>query len=352
VNSSLISGDYLVAGFVSLNMGYISQSNTYSRVRVTEAVAGGFAAVNLSIFDFSGFEDLINENTILRRSSNIKIPKPKYLRGKNRKKVGLSDILKVANNSEKSIINCISGLSSAIVNCYAKGNVAGGAITGGFVAVNVDLTDLISELDYSINNDISFSSIQECFSTGRVSGYFAVGGFCGGNIAGTITNCYSTGNATGIEVPDFGDEGDESFLEYTYVGGFCGFSEENSIDYCYSTGSASGSGVNGGFLGYNGSSSFTCCYWNTSNNSEFVGGVGEGGNEHTNSEINGLTSAQFSDAGLLSCLIDENPGIWVITENGPILNGTTLPTLTEWAVIVFIGLLAGVGGWFVWRRMT
>jgi hypothetical protein len=27
-----------------------------------------------------------------------------------------------------------------------------------------------------------------------------------------------------------------------------------------------------------------------------------------------------------------------------------IPTLTEWAVIIFIGLLAGVGGWFVWRR--
>jgi hypothetical protein len=27
-----------------------------------------------------------------------------------------------------------------------------------------------------------------------------------------------------------------------------------------------------------------------------------------------------------------------------------IPTLSEWSVIIFIGLLAGVGGWFVWRR--
>ncbi len=35
----------------------------------------------------------------------------------------------------------------------------------------------------------------------------------------------------------------------------------------------------------------------------------------------------------------------------PVLTSLTIPTLTEWAVIIFIGLLAGVGGWFMWRRV-
>lgn len=37
--------------------------------------------------------------------------------------------------------------------------------------------------------------------------------------------------------------------------------------------------------------------------------------------------------------------IWGVFGSNP-----PVPTLTEWAVIIFIGLLAGVGGWFVWRR--
>jgi hypothetical protein len=37
--------------------------------------------------------------------------------------------------------------------------------------------------------------------------------------------------------------------------------------------------------------------------------------------------------------------IWGLFDSNP-----PVPTLTEWALIIFIGLLAGVGGWFVWRR--
>jgi len=39
--------------------------------------------------------------------------------------------------------------------------------------------------------------------------------------------------------------------------------------------------------------------------------------------------------------------IWGIFDSNP-----PVPTLSEWAVIIFIGLLAGVGGWFVWKRMV
>jgi hypothetical protein len=33
-------------------------------------------------------------------------------------------------------------------------------------------------------------------------------------------------------------------------------------------------------------------------------------------------------------------------------NNAIVPTLSEWAVILFIGLLAGIGGWFVWKRFA
>jgi hypothetical protein len=37
--------------------------------------------------------------------------------------------------------------------------------------------------------------------------------------------------------------------------------------------------------------------------------------------------------------------IWGLFDSNP-----PVPTLSEWALILFIGLLAGVGGWFVWKR--
>jgi hypothetical protein len=39
--------------------------------------------------------------------------------------------------------------------------------------------------------------------------------------------------------------------------------------------------------------------------------------------------------------------IWGLFDSNP-----PVPTLTEWALIAFIGLLAGVGGVFVWRRIA
>jgi hypothetical protein len=38
--------------------------------------------------------------------------------------------------------------------------------------------------------------------------------------------------------------------------------------------------------------------------------------------------------------------IWGLFDSNP-----PVPTLTEWAVIIFIGLLAGVGGLLIWRRV-
>ena len=31
--------------------------------------------------------------------------------------------------------------------------------------------------------------------------------------------------------------------------------------------------------------------------------------------------------------------------------GNIVPTLTGWAIIIFVALLCSVGGWFIWRRI-
>jgi hypothetical protein len=357
-NGSSVRGDVITAGFVSVNLGNVSESHTFASVYCSEYSGAGFVSMNGLDIDGIGLDGLVGSSSV---SDTRKRHTKKYFSSRTKNPFKIQEVVSLVDeleDLEELLYNFIKGIAT-ISNCSAKGNVYGSDCAGGFVDFNginytfdqVDQSSVSDIIPLQSNFDFNYLTITECFSTGSVSGYWEVGGFCGGNYAGTITNCYSTGNATGIDEPEIGGQGDESFLEGTYVGGFCGFSEENSIDYCFSTGNASGGDATGGFLGCNSSSSFTCCYWNTTNNFG-LDGVGEGSNSHTDSEIVGLTSSQMGQASNFTCLIENNPSVWFMTDGGPILNGTTLPTLTEWAVILFIGLLAGVGGWFVWRRMT
>lgn len=57
----------------------------------------------------------------------------------------------------------------------------------------------------------------------------------------------------------------------------------------------------------------------------------------------------FEDKNIIEITISniDQFSIWGVFDSNP-----PVPTLSEWAVIIFIGLLAGVGGWFVWRRLA
>ncbi|MBW8041501.1 MAG: hypothetical protein FVQ85_16095 [Planctomycetes bacterium] len=82
---------------------------------------------------------------------------------------------------------------------------------------------------------------------GSVRGNIAVGGMVGGNLYGTITNCYSTASVSG---------GDNSGL----LGGLLGFSYAGSVSNCYSTGDVNGVEEVGGLVGNNFFGSFSNCY--------------------------------------------------------------------------------------------
>jgi len=246
-------------------------------------------------------------------------------------------------------------VNKLIQGCSAKGNVIGvrvdsdypssyeyqGSKIGGFVGLNSQYQgssgDQIGTGGLSCTEDPEYSII-ECFSTGNVQGSEYVGGFVGRHACEHIESCYCLGNV-------FAD---------MYAGGFAGFAiTENSVNYCYSYGAASSTiQYEGGFVGLNDGNGYECCFWNTTANN----GLDAVGFNNTTPDppdgIDGLTEAEFADISNFSCMTDERPGVWVMGNNTPILYGTTLPTLSEWAVIIFIGLLAGVGGWFVWRRMV
>jgi hypothetical protein len=348
--SGNVSGDYYVGGFVSWNailedlestfIGFIYNSHTTSTVYANEYCGGGFVAYNGLV----SFKDEIPRTEFSKNNSRnykeLKTTKKSNRTLSKRDKEKIKNDILTSKKKSKSF-NTLSYEeyeNASIRNCSAKGNVYGGEVVGGFVG-------------YNFNSDFEtyYYPIVECFATGSVSGAYSIGGFCGLNLIGMILNCYSSGNATGTDPDDV-------------VGGFSGSDLSVMVSYCYSTGRPSKPANQadpmpnvdydyvGGFVGENllGFGIYYCNYWNTE-----TSGKDEGfGDGNTDDEVTGLTSSQFSNLDNFSCLFDENPNVWAMGAGGPILNNTTIPTLSEWAVIIFISLLAGVGGWFVWRRLV
>lgn len=110
-----------------------------------------------------------------------------------------------------------------ITNSSSKGQVIGKNNTGGLVGYITGTT----------------SNIENCYSFSNVTGVSYVGGLVGYKDGGRFTNCFSTGDITGINSGNT-------------IGGFCGFSSSNLIiNNCYSTGNvyAPTSAQVGGFKG-------------------------------------------------------------------------------------------------------
>ncbi|MGN0455403.1 MAG: GLUG motif-containing protein [Acutalibacteraceae bacterium] len=148
-------------------------------------------------------------------------------------------------------------------------------------------------------------TISNCYNSGEVTSISksltdCVGGVCGINYCGTVINCYNTGIVT---------ESDGVENTKVYVGGVCGHNDVMStITNCYNAGAVSATGNNvtvGGVSGYNDfNSAITNCY-NTglvsaTGNNATVGGV-SGYNRSTITNCYYLntvaTSAVGSDIG-------------------------------------------------------
>ena len=121
--------------------------------------------------------------------------------------------------------------STSISNSYAAGKADGGAYVGGFVG------------------NMYEAIISNSYAEGDVTGTNAVGGFVGYTYSAlapsTVSNCYATGNATGIGTG--AGNGNN-------VGGFVGLMNSNggvypSISNSYATGNAIGNANLGGFAG-------------------------------------------------------------------------------------------------------
>ena len=231
---------------------------------------------------------------------------------------------------------CGENADGLIIYCYSTGNVTGMQSLGGFCGYNFKF------------GGSGVSTISFCYSTGNATsnvpneeGGVDIGGFCSVS-SGTINNCYSTGNAYG----------------YSIIGGFCAELWYlgtgiylGTITNCFSIGvpSASGSGrIVGGFIGYETDGNtgiYECNFWGFQN-----ANLDDIGNKGDNANITELPIEEFADQSNFQCLDFNN--VWMMRGSHPVLTELTIPTLTEWAVSIFIGLLAIFGGWFLWRRMV
>jgi len=140
---------------------------------------------------------------------------------------------------------------------YLKINIPSASYQGLFgytetpntVIKNVALTDVSIVGGFSIGGIVGRNgagTIQNCYVTGNISGSTRVGGIAGQNIGGLITDCYTTCNLTS---------------KGNGAGGIAGNLNENimypnqitTVQYCYATGNVSvtNDGYNiGGITGY------------------------------------------------------------------------------------------------------
>jgi hypothetical protein len=136
-----------------------------------------------------------------------------------------------------------------VENCYASGNMSGYQDVGGLVGSNYEGTVTDSHSDGSMSGSSSVGGlvgfnrhiVRNCHSAASVKGTM-VGGLVGVNyVAGTVSNSYSTGNATG----------DESVYGYgEYVGGLVA-GNNGDITSSYSAGTVTGDRYIGGLVGAN-----------------------------------------------------------------------------------------------------
>ncbi len=213
----------------------------------------------------------------------------------------------------------------SIINSYANGDVTGefyavGGLVGnnkkGSISNSYATGDVTGESD-TVGGLVGFNyagSINKSNATGDVIGKsIIVGGFVGGN-AGSVTDSYSTGNATGENT----------------VGGFVGRNWDYydvQITYSYSTGKPSGNIDVGGFAGLN-EASIKMSYWDTET-SESTEGVASGEAD----DLTGLTTHQMTGTLAYEYMnAFDFSDTWLLTENYPALHWEDVETLPTRAI--------------------
>ena len=202
--SGAVTGDAAVGGVVGINLGTVQNCTASGSVKGTFSMAAPGAV---------GGVVGANIGTVQNCMSLCSVE-------------GISfEIFDIGGIGGVVGLNMMAG---KVQNCASQGNVKG--IT--YLTLELSLVGGVVGMNYA-------GTVENCYATGDVEGNDATGGVVGYNLgedilSGKILNCYSIGNVSGAE----------------RVGGVVGFnSEEGSVAYCYSTGKVSGDTSVGGIVG-------------------------------------------------------------------------------------------------------
>ncbi len=162
----------------------------------------------------------------------------------------------VGINSYGTIINCHSS-----VNAYISQGTGCGSLIGANVCGSVELSQADGNAVGSVENNCcqvggfigsndDCGKISQCYSTGNATGSMDIGGFVGSN-RGKIVDCYNTGDSW-------------STGSYSKPGGFAGscVGSNNLIKNCYNLGIPHGANAGDGIVsGSSNDIKIENCYW-------------------------------------------------------------------------------------------
>lgn len=178
----------------------------------------------------------------------------------------------------------------AVSNSYSTGFVDGNYYVGGLVGRNYGTVSncySTSTVEGS-GNDVGAlvgwndGTVSNSYSTGSVDGNDSVGGLVGYNpIGATVSNSYSTSSTSGS----------------SYVGGLVGWNHDGTVSNCYSIGTVSGIDV-GGLVGYN-SGTVGNSFWDNQTSGQATSDGGTGKTTENMKNVRTYTDTAWSE-GLTS----------------------------------------------------
>ena len=261
-----------------------------------------------------------------------------------------------------------------------EGQVSNLGIEGGSISGYWRIGGLVGDNNYgSVSNCYStgdangiaevgglvgnYGSVSNCYSTGSVSGDERVGGLVGFNM-NSVSNCYSSGSVSGDE--DVGGLVGRNFnfgsvlncystgdvSGPNYVGGLVG-TNDGGVSCCYATGDVYSVGLVGGLVGrnYYGSSSISNCFWDTDTQ---IHGVTDsiGLNEGTATNVHGLPTSQLHQQSTFTNWDFIN--VWDIGENQtyPYLRRFLAGDINKDGIVNFLDFAIIAGKWMEEYNMS
>ena len=252
---AIVSGTNNIGGFCGTNSGVIANSEATSTATGSSSYTGGFVGVNTGDISAS------KANSITSNNANVSSNHTGGFCGINNASGNITNCLAEGNTTTTKGLSAAGfvGLNSGTVTLsQAKGLTSGANNVSGFVGVNNNgaiIDECLSRGNVSATGEIaggfvgtnnSGGKISNSYSTGDVAGSYYLGGFAG-KIAGTVSECYSSGGVT-----------QSAGSTNTYNGGFAGnITADNLVSNCFSSGVVT-SQTGGGAFSYSSKKTENC----------------------------------------------------------------------------------------------